>query len=140
MAAIMREPQPPAAQELRLEELVDAYLADCRRRGLSARTVDVGYGYPLRGLFLPWCGERGVTCLSEYDFCMAQAFDRDLRVRLKRDGAPRTVQTLHAYVRPLRQFLNWCERRGHEVRGKPALPSLRTPTLHEGIGESGSRV
>jgi integrase len=41
--------------------LVEDYLAACRAKGLSPKTVKLAYRYPLRGVFLPWCAEEGIT-------------------------------------------------------------------------------
>jgi len=50
----------PAPFGLSIGSLVEEYLADCRRRGLSPKTVDYAYGYPLRHVFLPWCSRVGI--------------------------------------------------------------------------------
>ena len=36
------------------------YLADCRARGLSPRTLRNAYGYPLKQVLIPWCHQHGV--------------------------------------------------------------------------------
>jgi len=51
---------PPA-----LEQLLDDYLAACRAKGLSPKTVKLAYGYPLRGVFLPWCARTGIAQPSQ---------------------------------------------------------------------------
>ncbi len=42
-----------------LEGLVEDYLANCRARGLSPKTIRDNYGYALRSMFLPWATEAG---------------------------------------------------------------------------------
>jgi hypothetical protein len=44
-----------------LQRLVEDYLADCRARGLSPKTLRDAYGYPLHKVLLPWCEEQGLT-------------------------------------------------------------------------------
>ena len=43
-----------------LATLADDFLADCRARGLSVRTVEA-YEYPIRHEFLPWCAAQGIA-------------------------------------------------------------------------------
>ena len=50
------EPPPSTA----LERLVDDYLAACRARGLSPKTVKFVYAYVLKQVFLPFCKREGV--------------------------------------------------------------------------------
>jgi hypothetical protein len=35
--------------------LIEEYLADCRARGLSPKTIKDAYAYPLEHVLLPWC-------------------------------------------------------------------------------------
>ncbi|MDQ6877417.1 MAG: hypothetical protein M3082_06905 [Candidatus Dormibacteraeota bacterium] len=56
----------PAPFGLSLGSLVEEYLADCRRRGLSPKTVDYAYGYTLRQVFLPWCSRAASAILGTY--------------------------------------------------------------------------
>jgi hypothetical protein len=46
-------PTEPSA----VEQLVEDYLMACRARGVSRATLTNSYGYPLRGIFVPWCRE-----------------------------------------------------------------------------------
>ena len=55
-------PEPPVAVSTpAIKGQVEDYLAACRAKGLSPKTVKLAYGYPLRGVFLPWCAEEGLT-------------------------------------------------------------------------------
>src|ERR1700694_1497017 len=47
-----------------LEPLVDDSLAHCRARGLAPNTVNQAYRYPLQGILLPFCAERGIMDVS----------------------------------------------------------------------------
>jgi hypothetical protein len=51
------EPAKPTA----LEGLVVDYLASCRARGLSPKTIRDNYGYGLKSVFLPWAATEGIT-------------------------------------------------------------------------------
>jgi hypothetical protein len=42
-----------------LHRLVEDYLADCRARGLSPKSLHA-YGYPLERVLLPWCEREGI--------------------------------------------------------------------------------
>jgi site-specific recombinase XerD len=106
-----------------LERLVDDYLSHCQARGLSPRTLDAAYGYSLRSVFLPWCAEEGITDARELD---SRAVDRFTSSLLRRQTHGRSISkhTVHAYVRPVRQMLNWATRMGEDVPAKPQLPKL----------------
>jgi hypothetical protein len=62
-----------ASRQSPLQLLVEDYLAHCAARGLSPRTLDKCYGYPLRVVFLGWCEQSGITSLDELD---GRAVDR----------------------------------------------------------------
>jgi hypothetical protein len=49
------------APSIRLAELVEDYLAHCRAKGLSPKTIRDNYGYALKGVFLPWAAQEGIT-------------------------------------------------------------------------------
>ena len=51
------EPAKPTT----LEGLVEDYLASCRARGLSPKTIRDNYGYALKSMFLPWAATEGIT-------------------------------------------------------------------------------
>lgn len=52
-----------------IESLTEEYLVDCRRRGLSPKTIDFADGYPLRQVFLPWCVRAGISDLRLRPIC-----------------------------------------------------------------------
>ena len=80
-------PAPPSA----IERLVDDYLMACRARGLSPNTIETSYGYPLRGVFLPWCAERGVEDLAHLDSRAVDAFAVHLLEHPGHRGRPLSV-------------------------------------------------
>ena len=114
----------PPASPSPLQRLVDDYLMSCRARGLALGTLSNSYGYPLQHIFLPWCSERGVTQIEQLNGRTIDAFSIMLLDRRKKDGAPLSKFSIHAYVRAVRGFLNWCQREGEAVTARPALPRL----------------
>ena len=46
LSVVPRTPDPA------ITRLVDEYFTSCRAGGLSPKTINEGYGYPLRGVFL----------------------------------------------------------------------------------------
>lgn len=107
-----------------LERLVDDYLMACRARGLSRATLNHSYGYPLRKIFLPWCQERGLTTVEEFDRRAVDAFSVMLLDRPGKDGRPLSKFSIHAYTRAVRGFLNWCRQEGEQVTARPSLVRL----------------
>src|SRR5438309_923698 len=113
---------PPAPTAL--ARLVDDYLMSCRARGLAPNTVQVSYGYPLRGVLLPWCADHGVTDLAQLDARQVDAFTVHLHDAGGRNGGQLSKASVHAYLRAVRGFLGWCEKEGEAVAARPALPRL----------------
>jgi integrase len=111
------------APESVVERLVDDYLIDCQARGLARSTLLNSYGYPLRNLLVPWCAERGITEIGTLDKRAINDFSIYIQEAGGRRG-PLSKHSVHAYIRAIRGFLNWCEREGEKVAAKPALPRL----------------
>jgi integrase/recombinase XerD len=107
-----------------LQVLVADFLASCRARGLSSRTVDSGYGYPLRSVFLPWCAEQGITEVGQLNQRALDRFTSGLLEHGGRSGRPLSKHSVHAYARAVRLLLTWARREGEEVSGLPQLPRL----------------
>ncbi len=84
-----------------IESLVEEYLADCRRRGLSPKTVDFAYGYPLRHVFHPWCLRTGVRDLRRLSDWHIDRFVGELLVKGGKEGplARQSVVRGHVKVR-----------------------------------------
>jgi len=116
---VVRPAEPSA-----LERLVDDYLLACRAKGLSPNTIDNSYGYPLRGILLPWCAERGVNDLAALTSRTIDAFSVYLMEQPGRRGRQLSRASVHAYIRSVRGFLTWCEREGEAVTARPSLPKL----------------
>lgn len=107
-----------------LARLVDDYLMSCRARGLGRGTLKNSYGYPLSGIFLPWCSERDVRELSQLNGRTMDAFSVALIERRTKAGRPLEKTSIHAYSRAVRGFLNWCAQEGEGTAAKPPLPKL----------------
>jgi site-specific recombinase XerD len=91
--------------------LVDDYLTACRARGLSPKTINEGYGYPLRGIFLPFCAEQHIT---EPSALTSKVLDR-LTSHLLTKGGVRGQLSKHSvdsYARAINNFLNWAAGEG----------------------------
>ncbi len=94
-----------------LESLVEEYLAGCRRRGLSPKTVVFAYGYPLRHVFLPWCLRAGISDPRRLSNWLLDRFVGELLMRGGKEG-PLARQSVITYIRTVNQFLAWAARAG----------------------------
>lgn len=107
-----------------LSRLVEDYLADCRARGLSPKTLRDAYGYPLRQVLLPWCQDLGISEARQID---VRVLNR-LTSHLLDNGGKRgrlSRHSVHTYVRNINLFLAWCQREGEigDVRAQaPKVP------------------
>jgi site-specific recombinase XerD len=97
-----------------IEGLVEDYLAACRARGLSPKTVKLSYGYPLRGVFLPWCCRQGITDAPALTTRILERFSAEL---LEHGGARGQLSkdTVWTYVKAVRGFLAWAKMEGEKV-------------------------
>jgi integrase len=118
LAVLSADAQSPLAR------LVDDYLMSCRARGLGRGTLKNSYGYPLSGIFLPWCSERGVRELNQLNGRTMDSFSVALIDRRTKAGKPLEKSSIHAYSRAVRGFLNWCAQEGEGTAAKPPLPKL----------------
>jgi site-specific recombinase XerC len=60
-----------------LHRLVEDYLADCRARGLSPKSLHA-YGYPLLQVLLPWCKRQGISDAGDLDSRVMNRFTSEL--------------------------------------------------------------
>jgi integrase/recombinase XerD len=104
---------------------VEDYLASCRARGLSYKTVKQNYGYSLRSVLLPWCDANGIT---EFDQLTQRQFDR-LTASVVENA--RSEWTAHSYIRPMRQFMGWAKKVGDADKdgATPQLPRLNRKVI-----------
>jgi integrase/recombinase XerD len=107
-----------------LDRLVDDYLASCRARGLSPKTVKFVYAYVLKSVFLPFCRREAV---KQPDQVTRKVLDRFSTELLDIGGAKGRLSkhSVHSYVRSVNSFLTWAAREG-EVGAdtKAQLPKL----------------
>ncbi len=116
--------QPQAATAV--ERLVDDFLSSGRARGLSPKTVREGYGYPLRGIFLPWCGAEGIA--EPRQLAAPRLLDR-LTSQLLEQGGKRgklSRHSVHSYVRAINVFLAWAQKEG-ELDGRVRAQAPKVP-------------
>jgi integrase/recombinase XerD len=103
-----------------LSRLVDDYLADCRARGLSPKTIKLAYGYPLHHVLLPWCRARDIAEPVQLDNRVLNRLTSELLETGGRRGKLSRF-TVDTYVRNINLFLGWCRREGAigDVRAQP---------------------
>lgn len=101
-----------------LERLVDDYLASCRARGLSPKTVKEVYGYALRGVLLPFCVREGITSPAQLSNRVMDRLSNELL-----DGN-RSEHTVHSYGRAIKSFLKWAAAEGEAGQVQMQLPKL----------------
>ena len=115
--SVVERPVPTA-----LSSLADDFLADCRARGLSARTVEA-YDYPVRQEFLPWAASEGITEPGQLTPQLAGRFT----TRLLEMGGKRgqlTRSSVRSYVRSVRVFLGWAGKADGGAATVGASPKL----------------
>jgi integrase/recombinase XerD len=88
-----------------LATLAADFLADCRARGLSVRTVQA-YDYPITHIFLPWCAAEGIAEPSQLTPALAGRFTTKLLEDGGKDGQLSRA-SVRSYVRSVRVFLGW---------------------------------
>lgn len=117
----MDKREPPPTQPL--TSLAQDFVADCRARGLSLRTVD-WYEATLTRQFLPWCMTEGVQTPSDLTPQMVGRFTARL-IERKGPRGPLSRSTVRSYVRAVRVFLAWAqtpEGGAASVGASPRLP------------------
>lgn len=103
--------------------LADDFLADCKARGLSVRTLE-WYQYEIRVELLAWCVAEGITDPGQLTPALANKFT----THLLEDGGkrgPLSRATIRSRVRAARVFLGWVEKAeggASKVGAKPPLP------------------
>ena len=110
--------------ESELASLIEDYFMDCRARGLARSTITQSYGYPIRGIFLPWCNANDLTRLSDVTPRRMTALSVSLLESPGRSGKMLSKEAVHSYTRGIRGFLQWCADQGEGQAAKPSLPRL----------------
>jgi integrase/recombinase XerD len=106
------------------DRLVDDYLASCRARGLSPKTVKYVYAYALRSVFMPFCRRQEVKQPEQVTRKLLDRFSTEL---LDTGGARGQLSkhSVHSYVRSVNSFLAWAAREGEVgAETKAQLPKL----------------
>jgi integrase len=103
-----------------LEPLVDDFLASCRARGLSPKTIRE-YRYPLVSVFLPFCQRHELTDLSQVSPRMLDVLTGEL-LENGNKRAHLSRHTIGSYLRSVNVFLTWAQAEGEPVEGKAKLP------------------
>ncbi len=102
--------------------LVGDYLAHCRAKGLSPKTVRGSYGFVLKGVFLPWCAREGLTQPAELT---PRALDRFTSELLEKGGrrGPLSRFSIASYVETVNWWLRWLAAEGEtKTIAKAAVP------------------
>lgn len=111
-----------------LQEAMDEFAIAARAKGLSPRTLNGAYVYPLRE-FMAWATVQHISEPGQLD---QRTLDRRI-VHLRDEGGakgPLKPATIHSYARAVNAFLAWLREDGeHEIRGKAKLPQLRRQVL-----------
>jgi integrase/recombinase XerD len=107
-----------------LERLARDFLANCRARNLSAKTINQVYGPRLENLFLPWCRAEGITEVGEIDQRVLDRFSGGLLERGGERKAKLSPVTVASYARSINSFLAWAKTEKENVKGKVAMPKL----------------
>jgi len=119
----MDKREPPPAQPL--TSLAQDFVADCRARGLSLRTVD-WYDATLTRQFLPWCASEEILKPSDLTPQVVGRFTARL---IEREGprGPLSRSTVRSYVRAVRVFLAWAQTPEGGAAAVGASPRLPRP-------------
>jgi len=113
------EPAKPTT----LEGLVEDYLASCRARGLSPKTIRDNYGYALKSMFLPWAATEGIT---EPGQITNRVLDR-FTAHLLEHGGKRGQLSRHSvasFAESVNWWLRWLRAEGElKAQAKAQVPS-----------------
>jgi len=105
-----------------IPDLVESYLSDCRARGLSIKTVERAYGYPLRSILVPWSAKAGIW---DAEGLTREALNQLSTSLLAQGLSPYSVT---AYLRPVNQLLKWAGNtaRSQYPKRRPTPPDVLT--------------
>lgn len=124
-----RAPSGSLRQTTRTESVsseVEDFLASCRARGLSPKTVRESYGYPLRSILVPWCEREGFDSAAhlgrrELDRLSIELLGRPGR----RPGQTISPYSVKSYLKAVSQFLGWWQTENRAPSVRPQLPRTR---------------
>lgn len=111
---------------------VEDYLTDVDARTRNPRTRDF-YTTGLVRVLLPFCAEQDITEPRELTTDVLNRLVVDLQGRESRHGKPLSSATIAAYMRAVRQFVRWLQKRqevGEEVEvARPRQPKQEIDVL-----------
>lgn len=130
----------PAPLGLSIGSLVEEYLADCRRRGLSPKTVDYAYGYPLRHDFLPWCSRVGIGDPQRLASWLLDRFAGELLIQGGKEGPAGQAVGHHvrSHAQPVPR-LGSSSRRHRARQGKAAPRAAKARRCAVAAGNAADR-
>ncbi|MGH7667034.1 MAG: tyrosine-type recombinase/integrase [Candidatus Dormibacteria bacterium] len=109
-----------------LARSVEEYLTSCKARGLSPKTVNVAYGWPLRSLFLPWANQEGLHAPADITPRALERLAANLLDRPGRSGSL-SKNSVHAYLRAVNQWARWAKLEGEDLPERAQAPLPRLP-------------
>lgn len=130
--AITRAQRKPAKKTATTSvvELGADWLNHHRAAGRLPSTMR-GYMWSIDHVLIPWCEREEIRDVTELDQRALDKLGREMLDGTRPDGSPgppRGKQTVVAYIRPIRQFLEWArDEVGLDVQGRPVLPVRRRP-------------
>lgn len=107
---------------------IEEYLADCRARGLSLKTVEDAYGYALREVFLPWCVANDVATIGGLDARAITKWQGDMLTVPGRRGRLVSRYSIKSWTTSLNTFLKWARANG-ELGGDVVAKSPKPPRV-----------
>jgi site-specific recombinase XerD len=114
---VLTQPEPTP-----IEQLVGDYLAACRARGVSPKTIRFSYGYSLNAAFLPWCTRQGITEPAQLSSPLLDRYSAELLEQPGKRGQPLAKDTVWTYVKAVRQLLSWANKEGEGIQANAQLP------------------
>lgn len=102
---------------------IEDFLASCRARGLSRRTVLDAYGSPLKRYFVPWCEAQKIRSPSEITQAVVDRFS----VNLQENGGSKgklSRASINSYMKAVDQFLSWAAKEGEIPKDRPKAQHL----------------
>jgi integrase/recombinase XerD len=111
------------AAPINMGEWVEDYLAACRAKGLSPKTIKMAYGYPLRGVFMPWCARHEISEPAQLTTRSLERFSSELMEHGGTRGQL-SKNTVWTYVKAVRSFLAWAKSEDQNVEAEARLPRL----------------
>lgn len=111
-----------------LTRSVEDYLTSCRARGLAPKTVELGYGWPLRKRFLPWAAREGLGAPADVTVRALERYAAELLASPGRGGSGALSRhSVYTYLRAVNQWSRWAKLEGEDVPDRALAPLPRLP-------------